>query len=235
MRFPTSLRRKKATILCWPTAVAARLAYEGRATARRREPYIRSRRLIYLSHPSQYHLTGPDHTEWTSDGTEPLASGPRLIVTQTQFTSMTSITVVRLNPPFTLKRSSDGGHGYLVLSTPHPTAELRKMASSCLSSYTRLGLKIDNAVNAREAGIYSVWERMSQGSYKIFRSCQNTMAEYRLYRRNERGEIIKANDHLMDAMRYNVMSGLSRAKVEPKNRPNGEPWYHYAPPPFWSG
>ena len=118
---------------------------------------------------------------------------------------------------------------------PASHGRAQKDGEQLFELYTRLGLKIDNAVNAREAGIYSVWERMSQGSYKIFRSCQNTMAEYRLYRRNERGEIIKANDHLMDAMRYNVMSGLSRAKVEPKNRPNGEPWYHYAPLPFWSG
>ena len=101
--------------------------------------------------------------------------------------------------------------------------------------YQRLGLNIVNAVNAREAGIYAVWERLSQGSYKIFSSCQNTLAEYRLYRRDERGQIVKAFDHLMDAMRYNVMSGLERAKVEPKSRADGMPWFHYAPPPVWSG
>jgi Terminase RNaseH-like domain len=101
--------------------------------------------------------------------------------------------------------------------------------------YQKLGLNIENAVNAREAGVYAVWERLSQGSYKIFSSCQNTLAEYRLYRRDERGQIVKANDHLMDAMRYNVMTGLSRAKVEPKMRADGQPWFYYAPPPVWSG
>lgn len=31
------------------------------------------------------------------------------------------------------------------------------------------------------------------------------MEEYRLYRRDERGRVVKTNDHLMDAFRYAVM------------------------------
>ena len=100
--------------------------------------------------------------------------------------------------------------------------------------YTDLGLDIEKAINAREAGIYAVWELMSQGALKIFRTCSNTLSEYRLYRRNEKGEVVKQNDHLMDALRYNVMTGVGNGKVEPAG-PNGMPWFHYSPPSVWAG
>jgi hypothetical protein len=57
----------------------------------------------------------------------------------------------------------------------------------------------------------------------------------RLYRRNEKGEIVKENDHLMDALRYAVMSLREYAKIPPILRPGGLPWFHYTPPEVWSG
>ena len=105
--------------------------------------------------------------------------------------------------------------------------------SQILQLYLDLGLDINEADNAREAGIYKVWEMFSQGQLKIFRSCTNTLSEYRLYRRDEKGQVVKKNDHLMDALRYLVMSGLDRAKVEPKY--NGKQWFHWEPDAIWSG
>lgn len=104
-----------------------------------------------------------------------------------------------------------------------------------LEMYVDLGLDIEKADNAREAGIYAVWELLSQGKLKIFTSCTNTISEYRLYRRNEKGEVVKSNDHLMDALRYNVMSGMPRGKTEPSARPDGMPWFHWSPETVWSG
>lgn len=69
-------------------------------------------------------------------------------------------------------------------------------------NYLDLGLHLAKAINAREAGIFEVWQALSQGRLKIFRTLQAWLAEYRLYRRDEHGEIIKENDHLMDATRY---------------------------------
>lgn len=67
---------------------------------------------------------------------------------------------------------------------------------------------LSTAVNAVEAGIYAVLMGYQQGTIKIMRGrCPNLLAERRLYRRNERGEIIKKNDHAMDAQRYNIASG----------------------------
>lgn len=81
--------------------------------------------------------------------------------------------------------------------------------------YKDLGLDLEPAINSVEAGIYEMWQRLSSGRYKVFASCQNWRQEYRLYRRDEKGQIVKGNDHAMDDSRYFVMSGLGRAKVEP--------------------
>lgn len=100
--------------------------------------------------------------------------------------------------------------------------------------YSDLGLDIEKAINAREAGIYAVWERLSQGRLKFFNSCTNVMSEYRLYRRDEKGQVVKTYDHALDALRYCVMSGLDRGKTEPAG-PGGVPWFNYVPPSVWAG
>jgi hypothetical protein len=72
------------------------------------------------------------------------------------------------------------------------------------------------ANNGVETGIYDVWMLMNQGRYKVFkRRCADWVAEWRLYRRDERGQIIKKNDHAMDAERYGVSSGFAWFKPKP--------------------
>lgn len=91
-----------------------------------------------------------------------------------------------------------------------------------LQSYIDQGLDLDVAFNGVESGIYEVWQRMSLGRLKIFKSLQSWFGEVRLYRRDERGRIVKENDHLMDATRYLIMSGLDRAKTKPNDKPKVE-------------
>lgn len=43
----------------------------------------------------------------------------------------------------------------------------------------------------------------------------NLQSEYRLYRRHERGRVINQMDHLMDALRYGVMSFDAIGRVRP--------------------
>ncbi len=81
--------------------------------------------------------------------------------------------------------------------------------------YKDLGLTLFPANNSVESGIYKVWERMSSGRLKVFRSCQNWIAERRLYRRDEKGHIVKENDHAMDDTRYFVMSGIEHMQTKP--------------------
>lgn len=91
----------------------------------------------------------------------------------------------------------------------------QKDGQQLIAIYKDLGLDLENAVNAVEAGLYEVWQRLSNGQLKVFSSLSNWRAEYRLYRRDEKGQVVKSNDHLMDATRYNIMSGLDRAALEP--------------------
>ena len=70
------------------------------------------------------------------------------------------------------------------------------------NDYSQLGLKLRLADNGVESGLYSVWNRMSTGRLKVFNNLSNWLQEFRLYRRDEKGHVVKNNDHLMDAMRY---------------------------------
>lgn len=82
-----------------------------------------------------------------------------------------------------------------------------------LQLYRKAGLKLRPADNAREAGIFSVWSRLSTGRLKIVRGPMSAwLEEYRMYRRDTNGNIIKEHDHLMDATRYLIHSGLVHAK-----------------------
>lgn len=81
--------------------------------------------------------------------------------------------------------------------------------------YKNTGLNLQEAQNSVESGIYAVWERFSAGKLKVFSSCKNFLSEYRLYRRDENGKIVKENDHLMDDVRYLVVSGIEHMRVKP--------------------
>lgn len=84
-----------------------------------------------------------------------------------------------------------------------------------LHSYRELGLDISLAINAVEAGLFEVYQRMTTGRLKIFNTCRGIKREFRLYRRDEKGNVVKKDDHLMDAMRYEVMSGIAVGKMPP--------------------
>ena len=83
--------------------------------------------------------------------------------------------------------------------------------SQLLQTYRDLGLKLNKANNDVEGGVQLVWQRISSGKLKVFSSLHNFAKEYVLYRRDEKGRIMKENDHLMDALRYLVVE-LNRAK-----------------------
>lgn len=63
-------------------------------------------------------------------------------------------------------------------------------------------------------GLNTVYQLMETGQLKIVSTCVKTMTELRMYARGEDGKVIKGNDHLMDAMRYAVVSGLPIAQVK---------------------
>jgi hypothetical protein len=85
-----------------------------------------------------------------------------------------------------------------------------------LSMYRDLGLDLTEADNAVEAGIYKLVDRLTSGRLKVFKSCQNLLQEMRLYRRDEKGRVVKDNDHLVDALRYGVMGMHSILGTKPQ-------------------
>lgn len=73
--------------------------------------------------------------------------------------------------------------------------------------YEQLGLNLTMANNAVDAGVFEVWDALSSGMLKVFRTCERWRAERNLYRRDDKGRIVKQKDHLMDATRYLYLTG----------------------------
>lgn len=67
------------------------------------------------------------------------------------------------------------------------------------------GLVLLNANKSVNKGLTEVYKEFKQNRLKIFSNCINHIKELRTYRRNEKGEIIKKDDHHMDAMRYAML------------------------------
>ncbi len=104
-------------------------------------------------------------------------------------------------------------------------------AQQLIQLYRQAGIDINLPNKAVEAGLQRVYQLMCLGKLKVFKTCQQWFEEFRLYRRDEHGRIVKENDHLMDATRYLVFSGISRMRVRtpvleqvPANQYGAEGW-----------
>ena len=100
---------------------------------------------------------------------------------------------------------------------PAARGRSQKDGEQLIRNYRDLGLVLLEAQNSVESGIYDVWQRMSGGRFKVFKTLQNWFSEYRLYRRDEKGRIVKERDHLMDCTRYGIVSGLNVATRQNDN------------------
>lgn len=98
------------------------------------------------------------------------------------------------------------------LIDPAARGRAQKDGVRLIETYHDLGLNVEPAENAVETGIYSTWEALSTGKLRIFKSCRQWFEEVRLYRRDEKGKIVKTNDHLMDCTRYGKMGNRYKIK-----------------------
>lgn len=97
---------------------------------------------------------------------------------------------------------------------------------------TSEGLQLSYPNKAVDAGIFAVWEALTHGKIKVFKSCKKLQEEYKLYRRDEKGRIVKEKDHTLDALRYLVMSGRDKAQslqdvhkvAEPRHYSSRQGW-----------
>ncbi len=87
---------------------------------------------------------------------------------------------------------------------PNAGTNLRDGTKIRLEYEDDLGLNLVSGENAVAAGLLVCLVRFQEGKLKAFDSLPNFKTELRLYRRDEKGKIVKVNDHLMDAMRYLV-------------------------------
>lgn len=94
---------------------------------------------------------------------------------------------------------------------------------SLISVYKQMGLKLFPANNEVEGGINNVWNHLSVGKIKVFRTLTNFQKEYMLYRRDDKGKIIKEEDHLMDALRY-LINNFRRARTAAASTSTGGTW-----------
>lgn len=84
-------------------------------------------------------------------------------------------------------------------------------ATQLIAIYQGAGIDLELPDKAVETGIQEVWELMSAGRFKVFANLEPWWGEWRMYHRDEKGRIVKKDDHLMDATRYLVRSGRARA------------------------
>jgi Terminase RNaseH-like domain len=86
-----------------------------------------------------------------------------------------------------------------------------------LECYRALGLDVEKARNAREAGIHETWLAMCAGKLKVFKSCGNWWEEFDQFARDKDGKIQDEHRfHLMACTRYFMLSGRDRMRVKPQ-------------------
>ena len=83
-----------------------------------------------------------------------------------------------------------------------------------ITEYGRLGLKLVAADHAVEAGIRAVSQRLSSGRLKVFSTLSAWLSEFRRYRRNDKGQLVKENALLMDCTRHLVLAGMKHASID---------------------
>ena len=84
------------------------------------------------------------------------------------------------------------------------------------------------AENSEQSGIYEVFQRMSSGRLKVFRTLANFFQEYRLYRRDAQGQIVKQNDLLMNCLRCLCVSGCDHMCIEHEPQDEEEEWDRFS-------
>jgi len=104
--------------------------------------------------------------------------------------------------------------------------------------YKELGLVLHNANKSVETGLYTVWELLASGRLKFFDDLKKLAEEYQIYRKDEKGRVVKERDHLMDCLRYAIMTGRELATNELESKSltyqPGQVAHQYRPQPLIS-
>lgn len=127
-------------------------------------------------------------------------------------------------PPVHAQAIKARGHWIPGIIDPASKAGSALVDYSVLDAYTNpkfnLGLRLKThehrkGIDGRtsvETGILNIYERLSTGRLKVYRTLSNWLMEFRQYSRDKNHKVIKRNDHLMDATRY-LVSNIGKAML----------------------
>ena len=118
-----------------------------------------------------------------------------------------------------IRSRADWIHGFI-----DPAANGRDQADGhrLIQMYRNLGLRLQAMDNPAESGTLNLGQRMGSGRLKVFPSLAKYLEERRLYRRDEKDQIVKDRDNLQVAARC-LVSGASRMSTQPKPAPAWPP------------
>lgn len=116
---------------------------------------------------------------------------------------------------------------------PASRGRSQKDGVQLISAYSDLGLNIVPANNAVETGLAEIWQALVGGRLKVFSSLQNWLKEFRLYRRDEQGRIVKQDDHCQDACRYLWLTGRDLMITKPMKQEPSHFQYGYVSAGSW--
>jgi len=122
--------------------------------------------------------------------------------------------------PPSVHTAAIGARGMWIPGAIDPAARGRTQdeGRQLITSYEEFGLTLtpaNNKVRGEGGGLDIMWQRLVAGRIKVFRSLTGLENEYRVYRRDENGNVVKKNDHGMDAWRYVSMTGPDIKLIKP--------------------
>ena len=123
----------------------------------------------------------------------------------------------REDAPYSIHAAEIKARGDWIPGVVDPAADQRNAVDGerLIDNYRKAGLELTEAENSVSSGIQDVLDAMLGGKLKVVDTCQKLIRQMRVYRRDDKGKIVKKNDHLCDCLRYVFVSGRDRMKVRP--------------------
>lgn len=110
------------------------------------------------------------------------------------------------------------GRGEWIWGAADPDGVNLSDGSRMFQIYESEGLNLVKAdKKSVEAGLFKTCQMFEAGQIKVFNTLKEWTKEYRGYCRDENGKITKKNDHLMDATRYLIVTGMNYLECPPDN------------------
>ena len=116
---------------------------------------------------------------------------------------------------------------------PAANGRSQKDGMQLLRVYRDLGLNVTMARNSVEGGILKVYQMLHSGALKVFASVKPFFEEFRQYRRDMNGNVVKKHDHVLDGLRYWCLSGMDLMKSRHLATPAERKSNYELPPGAW--